>query len=121
MGFLTATSLLGVPRWIWLAAGVFALAIIGVVAYTQLLDKQDNIAKSNQEIGRTIQREQDLSKTLERVEKGNEVRSGVEAEAAVGRGSVLYRQCLSSNRGTPENCERFLPERQTADSERSTD
>jgi hypothetical protein len=111
MGFFTAASFLGAPRWMWMIIGVLVAGALAFVAYTRLIDKQDDIAKDNQEVGAAVQREEDLQETIERVETGNETRNEVAAEAAAGRGPLLYRQCLSSNRGAPENCERFLPDR----------
>lgn len=112
MKWLTGTFF-GAPRWLWLSIGL-VLAITGaILAYTRLADAENEDDKRNQEIGATIQREGDLQETVERVEKANEVREEVSAEAAVGRGERLYSQCLRSNRGTPDDCKRFLPERPT--------
>src|SRR5687768_4621484 len=110
MSWFTAVSWLGAPRWIW-ALIALALAVAGaLVAYTSLVDKQDDIAKDNREVGAAVQREQDLQETVTRVEKANDVRNEVEAEAAVGHGDRLYQQCLrSASPATRSNCERLLP------------
>lgn len=107
MGWLMGKGLLGSPRLLWIGLAVLAAIAAVIVAYTKLIDKQDDIAKDNQEVGAAIQREQDLQETVRRVEEADDVRNEVSAEAAVGRGNRLYAQCLRTAR-TPANCERFL-------------
>lgn len=64
--------------------------------------------RANQQIGRTVEREQSQAVTIERVEQANEAREEIEQPGAAGD-RVRYEQCLRSAR-TPGSCVRFLPE-----------
>lgn len=106
MAWLGTRAFLGLARWVWVLIAIGA--VIAVVWAWNRAERADDAA--NQNIGRQTERNENLEEILERTEEGNEERSSVEAEAAVGRGHRLYNQCLLSNRGAPENCERFLPQ-----------
>ncbi|RKF23389.1 hypothetical protein D6851_02650 [Altericroceibacterium spongiae] len=109
--FLTASGLLGLKNWIWIAivAALIATAFVIVAIADNALDGAHATGVTQ---GATQQREGDLRETLERTERGNDAREKVEREAARGSGNALYDQCLRSNRGAAENCLRFLPERE---------
>lgn len=103
--FLKATSF-GIPRWV-LVLGAFALLVL--VAYLYVTKEEEADDARNQAIGATVERERALEETVTRVEKANETRNEIESDIRAGGSDRLYRQCLSSNRGAPENCQRFLP------------
>lgn len=103
-----AKSFLGLPRWIFVLLA-FALLLAGLLVWISENEEADD--QRNREVGRTEERTEALEETVERVEEANEVRDEVEADIRRGGSDVLYRQCMSSNRGAPENCERFLPQR----------
>ncbi|WP_156840263.1 hypothetical protein [Novosphingobium aquimarinum] len=108
MGWLTAKGALGLVRWGWIAI-VAALIAAAVLVIDSAIE--DVIAVSKDQ-GATEQREGDLHETLNRTEEGNNARTEIEEGLgrADGRSRPVYDQCLRTAR-TPENCERFLPER----------
>lgn len=102
--FLTKT-LLGAPRWLWLVIAFVLLLVAAAIWWTRSEEADD---KANQEIGATVQREDDLRETLERTETGNEAREAIEQSGPAGD-QRRYDQCVRSAR-TPANCQRFLPQ-----------
>lgn len=98
-----ALNLLGLPRWVWAVAAV-ALVIGGGLLWAKLAEDADD--KRNVEIGRTIEREEALTETIERVQEAQDVREEVRAAGPVSR--VAYDQCVRTAR-TPANCARLLP------------
>jgi hypothetical protein len=86
-----------------------------LLAIYLIADAEREDDRRNQDIGRTEERLEGTTEVLQRTEQGNEVRQEVEREAERGVGSALYQQCLLSNRGAPENCQRFLPQRSAAE------
>jgi hypothetical protein len=105
--FLSAKGFLGLAKGTWLLGAIVAL--IGAVVWLQARENADD--KANQELGRTIEREEALTETIEQIEEAQDAREEIEAEADRGAGDTLYRQCLRARNGTPELCQRFLPSR----------
>lgn len=99
MGALT--TILSLPRWVHIAAGVVALCLS---AFTLHRCSVDDAREEGKSTGATAQREADLQETLERTEQGNEARNEIRDDV----GTARYDQCLRTAR-TPANCERFLP------------
>lgn len=105
--WLTARGLLGLSKGLWLLLAV--LLAIGAVAWLHAHETADDAA--NVAIGRTIEREEALTETLERTEAGNAAREETRRVVDAGAGSELYALCLRTAR-TPANCDRYLlPER----------
>lgn len=101
-----ALNALGIPRWA--LAVVVLLALLGLFLWLGHREEQDD--KINQEVGRTVEREEATRTVLERTELGNAVR----AEAAAcggGDPAGCYDLCMRYDTGAPESCERFLPQR----------
>lgn len=94
MAWLGTKALFGLSRGIWLVAVIGALIALWLA--TVVLENADDNA--NQKIGQTIEREKNLTETLNRVEKANE------AEATIDHDPDARRDgCLRHSR-TPENC-----------------
>jgi len=110
MAWLTAKAFLGVPRWGLVLAGLIAV----LLAIYLIADAEREDDRRNQDIGRAAEKIESTTEVLERTEQGNGVREDVEREAERGSGGALYEQCLLSNRGAAEVCERFLPQRPAA-------
>jgi hypothetical protein len=90
---------LGIHRLILVAVAV--AAVVGVYFWLQAAENADD--KQNQEIGATVEREKNLTETIDRVEKADDVR-----ETTTPGDRSFYDECLRTAR-TPANCERFLP------------
>ena len=107
-----ALKFLGLPRYLWLVLA--AAAVIGLWLWVGAAENADD--KQNREIGAVVERAETTTEVLERTEQGNEARTDIEIDLARGATSQrVYDQCVRSNRGAPEVCERFLPQRPTAD------
>lgn len=87
----------------WALGGVAALLAIGGL-YLWLTKAEESDDRRNQDIGRTIQREDDLRETIERVEQGNEARNDIRNYMR-----AKYDVCMRHDKGAPDSCRRFLP------------
>lgn len=90
------------------------LLLVGVLAICALLllfgrlERQDD--EANQKIG-SVEKQAEINETvLTRTLEGNDAKTAIDTEAAAGRGAGLYAECLRSNTGSIDNCQRFLPE-----------
>ncbi|MXP24799.1 hypothetical protein GRI39_01900 [Altererythrobacter indicus] len=110
--FSAAKGLLGLKNWIWIAV-IAALVACAFVAVSVVDNALDDVVDTSKQAGASEQREGDLRETMKRVEEGDAVRNNIEREGQRGAGSAIYDQCLRANRGSSENCQRFLPERET--------
>lgn len=94
LAFMTAKRL-GLANWLWI---ILALgAAVAVFLWFRAEEKADD--KANQEIGRTIERETNLTETITRVEEANHAREANRTRTDEQRTS----DCLRRSR-TPENC-----------------
>lgn len=104
LAFLTAKRL-GLANWLWIILAFAALAALYL--WFRAEEKADD--KANQEIGRTIERETNLTETIKRTEQGNEAREEIKRDLDTGgRSAAVHDQCLRTAR-TASNCERYLP------------
>ena len=69
------SKVLGVPRW-GIVVGAAALLVLG---YFWLASREEADDNRNQEIGRTIEREEATRTVLERTEAGNAARDEIRA------------------------------------------
>lgn len=88
-------------RWA-IGGGILVVAALALWLWIGRADEADD--RNNQAIGATVQREADMTQTIERVEKANAAR-----EDTIVGSVEFYYQCLRTAR-TPDNCQRFLPE-----------
>ena len=98
---------LGLPRWAWLLAAGFALAV-AVAGLNHAFDK--SLATASQ-AGVSGERAAASGEVLKRTEIGNAARQEVQEQLGRAGGDAVYHQCLRANRGTAAICERFLPQR----------
>lgn len=89
----------GMARWAWVAVAIAVLgAAVGI--YTASQRHRD---ATNREIGAAVESNKNLTETVKKVEKANEIRETVQPGDR-----RFYDECLRTAR-TPANCERFLP------------
>lgn len=92
--FLTEKGLAGLRNGWWLLIAVLG-GIALYFATTGLLDRLESSAETR---GAIVQREADLTETIDRVERANEAEVRIEGDPAARRAG-----CLRHSR-TPENC-----------------
>jgi predicted Holliday junction resolvase-like endonuclease len=93
--FLSAKGFLGLAKGTWLLGAIVAL--IGAVVWLQARENADD--KANQELGRTIEREEALTETIEQVEEAQDAREDNRTRTVEQRNA----DCVRRSR-TPENC-----------------
>lgn len=116
--WFTAKSLFGAPRWIFAALAIAAFVAVVAIINHGVSSSIETISSVSSAQGAAVEQTKGLEKVLQRTEEGNAVRGVIEDQAARGGGSELYDQCMRSNRGAAEICQRFLPERPAADGQR---
>ena len=105
------SKFVSLPKWVQYLGYAAGIALVLGLSYGATRLWFSHHDKQQQEIGASSQREGDLRETLNRTEKGNEARTQVQHDLqSGGRSDALYAQCLRTAR-TPENCQRFLPQR----------
>jgi len=101
--FLTEAGFAGLRKGWWVL--ITLAAIVG--AYIWLTARENADDEANQNIGAAIQRESDLTETLNRTEQAHAAREEIRAPGNAGD-RARYDQCVRSAR-TPANCQRYMP------------
>ncbi len=102
IGWLTAKSLLGAPRWLFAIAALAALgwalaALVGAINHHDAAQRKAGVIQ---------EQAHSMGETIKRTEQGNAAREEIRRPDS----SAKYDQCLRSARN-PANCQRFVPER----------
>ena len=105
----TATSFFTGLSW-KVYAGIAALAFLSATVWYCNSQVKDKIEQA-EESGKTAERNDQLERTIENVEKAEEARKAITTPGPVGD-LTRYNQCLRTAR-TPDNCERLLPSGET--------